>query len=125
LDRDGAALEEWEKTTYKVVNQYVALTMVSMMRGVVQFGTATAASSLGVPLAGKTGTGKRPHDVVYRLYADLRDRRLDGLSGKKETAGNDMTGGHGALPMFISFMKDFLKGNQKRLRQGRPECQRT
>ena len=43
LDRDGAVLEEWEKTTYKVVNEYVALTMVSMMRGVVQFGTATAA----------------------------------------------------------------------------------
>jgi len=56
LDRDGAVLEEWEKTTYKVVNEYVALTMVSMMRGVVEFGTATAARSLGVPLAGKTGT---------------------------------------------------------------------
>ena len=27
-DRDGAVLEEWEKTTYKVVNAYVALTMV-------------------------------------------------------------------------------------------------
>ena len=34
LDRDGAVLEEWEKTTYKVMNEYVALTMVSMMRGV-------------------------------------------------------------------------------------------
>src|SRR5436190_5273355 len=33
LDRDGAVLEEWEKTTYKVVSEYVALTMVSMMRG--------------------------------------------------------------------------------------------
>ena len=29
LDRDGAVLEEWEKTTYKVMNEYVALTMVS------------------------------------------------------------------------------------------------
>ena len=36
LDRDGAVLEEWEKTTYKVMNEYVALTMVSMMRGVVE-----------------------------------------------------------------------------------------
>src|SRR5919106_1137031 len=52
LDRDGAVLEEWEKTTHKVMNEYVALTMVSMMRGAVEFGTATAAQSLGVPLAG-------------------------------------------------------------------------
>ena len=52
LDRDGAVLEEWERTTYKVVSEYVALTMVSMMRGVVQGGTATRALVLGVPLAG-------------------------------------------------------------------------
>jgi len=32
VDRDGAVMEEWEKTTYKVVSEYVALTMVSMMR---------------------------------------------------------------------------------------------
>src|SRR4029434_5080336 len=56
LDRDGAVLEEWDHTTYKVMNEYVALTMVSMMRGVVTSGTATAATSLGVPLAGKTCT---------------------------------------------------------------------
>jgi penicillin-binding protein 1A len=68
LDRDGAVLEEWEKTTYKVMNSYVALTMVSMMRGVVQFGTATAASSLGVPLAGKTGTVNDHTDVWFIGY---------------------------------------------------------
>src|SRR5205823_7112950 len=50
LDRDGSILEEWEKTTYKVTSEYVALTMVGMMRGVVQGGTATRAQALGVPL---------------------------------------------------------------------------
>src|SRR4051794_27306555 len=53
VDRDGAVLDEWEKTTYKVFSEYVALTMVSMMRGVIQGGTASAAQALGVPLAGK------------------------------------------------------------------------
>src|SRR5207245_6003712 len=56
LDRDGAVLEEWEKTTYKVVSEYVALTMGSMMRGVVQGGPASAPQVLGVPLAGEAGT---------------------------------------------------------------------
>ncbi|MDQ3746691.1 MAG: transglycosylase domain-containing protein, partial [Acidobacteriota bacterium] len=49
LDRDGNTLEEWEQTTFKVMSEYVALTMVSMMRGVTSGGgTAPAASSVGV-----------------------------------------------------------------------------
>jgi penicillin-binding protein 1A len=114
LDRDGAVLEEWEKTTYKVMNQYVALTMVSMMRGVVQFGTATAASSLGVPLAGKTGTVNDHTDVWFIGYTPTYVTGVwMGYPGRKKPLGNDMTGGHGALPMFISFMKDYLKGKPK------------
>lgn len=114
LDRDGATLEEWEKTTYKVVNPYVALTMVSMMRGVVQFGTATAATSLGVPLAGKTGTVNDHTDVWFIGYTPTYVTGVwMGYPGRKKPLGNDMTGGHGALPMFITFMKDFLKGKPK------------
>jgi penicillin-binding protein 1A len=114
LDRDGAVLEEWEKTTYKVVNEYVALTMVSMMRGVVQAGTATAAQSLGVPLAGKTGTVNDHTDVWFIGYTPTYVTGVwMGYPGKKKPMGNDMTGGVGALPFFIDFMKDFLKGKQK------------
>jgi penicillin-binding protein 1A len=114
LDRDGAVLEEWEKTTYKVVNSYVALTMVSMMRGVVQFGTATAASSLGVPVAGKTGTVNDHTDVWFIGYTPTYVTGVwMGYPGRKKPLGNDMTGGHGALPMFITFMKDYLKGKPK------------
>ena len=114
LDRDGAVLEEWEKTTYKVVNPYVALTMVGMMRGVVQFGTATAASSLGVPVAGKTGTVNDHTDVWFIGYTPTYVTGVwMGYPGRKKPLGNDMTGGHGALPMFVTFMKDFLKGKPK------------
>jgi penicillin-binding protein 1A len=114
LDRDGAALEEWEKTTYKVVNEYVALTMVSMMRGVVQFGTATAAGSLGVPLAGKTGTVNDHTDVWFIGYTPTYVTGVwMGYPGKKKPLGNEMTGGVGALPFFIDFMKDFLKDKPK------------
>src|SRR5439155_8629100 len=113
-DRDGAVLEEWERTTYKVVNEYVALTMVNMMRGVVQFGTATAASSLGVPLAGKTATVNDHTDVGFIGYTPTYvTGTWMGYPGRKKPLGNDMTGGHGALPMFIDFMKDFLKNKPK------------
>jgi penicillin-binding protein 1A len=114
LDRDGRVLEEWEKTTYKVMNEYVALTMVSMMRGVVTNGTATAATSLGVPLAGKTGTVNDHTDVWFIGYTPTYVTGVwMGYPGKKKPLGNDMTGGHGALPFFIDFMKDFLKDKPK------------
>jgi len=114
LDRDGAVLEEWEKTTYKVMNEYVALTMVSMMRGAVEFGTATAAQSVGVPLAGKTGTVNDHTDVWFIGYTPTYVTGVwMGYPGKKKDLGSGMTGGVGALPFFVAFMKDFLKDKPK------------
>ena len=114
VDRDGAVMEEWEKTTYKVVSEYVALTMVSLMRGVVQGGTASAAQSLGVPLAGKTGTVNDHTDVWFLGYTPTYVTGVWlGYPGRKKPLGNDMTGAHGALPMFIDFTKEFLKDKPK------------
>jgi penicillin-binding protein 1A len=114
VDRDGAVMQEWEKTTYKVFSEYVALTMVTMMRGVIQGGTASAASSLGVPLAGKTGTVNDHTDVWFIGYTPTYvTGTWLGYPGRKRPLGDDMTGAHGALPMFIDFMRDFLKDKPK------------
>src|SRR5580765_4789841 len=114
LDRDGAVMEEWEKTTYKVVSEYVALTMVGMMRGVIQGGTASAASALGLPLAGKTGTVNDHTDVWFIGYTPTYVTGVwMGYPGRKKNLGNEMTGAHGALPFFMDFMKDFMKDKPK------------
>src|SRR4029079_3820486 len=114
LDRDGATLEEWERTTYKVMNEYVALTMVGLMRGVVTGGTATAANVLPTPVAGKTGTVNDHTDVWFIGYTPTYVTGVwMGYPGKKRHLGNDMTGAHGALPMFVDFMKTFLKDKPK------------
>lgn len=114
LDRDGATLEEWERTTYKVMDPYVALTMVSMMRGVVTGGTATAASVLPHPVAGKTGTVNDHTDVWFIGYTPTYVTGVwMGYPGKKKPLGDDMTGGKGALPMFVEFMKTFLTDKEK------------
>jgi penicillin-binding protein 1A len=114
LDRDGAVLEEWEKTTYKVMNEYVALTMVTMMRGVVEGGTATGAQAVGVPLAGKTGTVNDHTDVWFIGYTPTYVTGVwMGYPGKKKDLGSGMTGGVGALPFFVAFMKPFLKDKPK------------
>jgi penicillin-binding protein 1A len=114
LDRDGVVLEEWEKTTYKVTSEYVALTMVELMRGVVTGGTATAAGAIGVPSAGKTGTVNDHTDVWYIGYTPTYVTGVwMGYPDRKKNLGSDMTGGHGALPIWINFMKDFLKDKEK------------
>jgi penicillin-binding protein 1A len=114
LDRDGATLEEWERTTYKVMNEYVALTMVGLMRGVVTGGTATAANVLPIPVAGKTGTVNDHTDVWFIGYTPTYVTGVwMGYPGKKRPLGNDMTGAKGALPMFVEFMKTFLKDKPK------------
>jgi penicillin-binding protein 1A len=115
LDRDGNVLEEWEKTTYKVTSEYVALTMVSMMRGVTSGGgTAAGAQAIGVPVAGKTGTVNDHTDVWFIGYTPTYVTGVwMGYPGRKKPLGNDMTGGHGALPFFVDFMKEFLKGKPK------------
>ncbi|HEX8847752.1 MAG TPA: PBP1A family penicillin-binding protein [Pyrinomonadaceae bacterium] len=115
VDRDGNILEEWEKTTYKVTNEYVALTMVQMMRGVTSGGgTASGASAIGVPVAGKTGTVNDHTDVWFIGYTPTYVTGVwMGYPGRKKNLGNDMTGGKGALPFFVEFMKDFMKDKPK------------
>ena len=111
LDRDGKVLEEWEKTTSRVTSEYVALTMVEMMRGVVQGGgTATNASAGGHPLAGKTGTVNDHTDVWFIGYTPTYVTGVwMGNPTRKESLGRGMTGGGGAVPFFNAFMIPFMK----------------
>ncbi len=116
MDRDGAPLEEWEKTTYKVMSQYVALTMVGLMRGPVEMagGTATGARLPGQQVAGKTGTVNDHTDVWFIGYTPTYATGVWlGYPDRKRNLGNDMTGGHGALPIWVEFMKDLLKDKPK------------
>jgi penicillin-binding protein 1A len=111
LDRDGKVLEEWEKTTYKVTNEYVAGTMVEMMQGVVRGGgTASSASAGGHPLAGKTGTVNNHTDVWFIGYTPTYATGVwMGNPERKESLGRGMTGGGTAVPIFNGFMIPFMK----------------
>jgi len=113
--RDGTLLEEWKGTSSKVTSEYVALTMVDMMRGVTAGGgTAPGASAGGHPLAGKTGTVNDHTDVWFVGYTPTYATGVwMGNPQKKENLGGGMTGGHGALPFFNSFMNAFMKGKPK------------
>ena len=55
-DRDGNIIEEGRPAAKDAIRADTAYIMTSLLRGVVQRGTAARASSLKRPIAGKTGT---------------------------------------------------------------------
>ena len=111
-NRDGSLLEEYDGASSRVISEYVALTMVQMMRGVTgPGGTAAAAQAAGHPIAGKTGTVNDHTDVWFLGYTTTYVTGIwMGNPLRKENLGNNMTGGHGALPYFNDFMNAFMKG---------------
>jgi penicillin-binding protein 1A len=100
-------------TGEQVMDPITAYQITSMLQGVVQRGTGAAVSSLGYPLAGKTGTtndyrsawfmGFSPNMVVG-VFVGFDDNR---------SLGEGETGAQDAVPIFISFMKEALKGKPK------------
>jgi penicillin-binding protein 1A len=121
-NRDGSLLEEFDHSASKVTSEYVALTMVEMMRGVTSGGgTAASASASGHPLAGKTGTVNDHTDVWFLGYTPTYVTGIwMGNPERKENLGNSMTGGHGAVPYFNSFMIPFMKDKPKESFQSPP-----
>ena len=120
--RDGTLLEEWKNTTSKVTSEYVALTMVDMMRGVTgPGGTAAGANAGGNPVAGKTGTVNDHTDVWFIGYTPTYTTGVwMGNPERKENLGSYMTGGHGALPYFNAFMIPFMKDKPRESFPGVP-----
>lgn len=111
VDRDGNILDQTQPKQVKVVNDYVAAQMVDMMRGAVQFGTATAAGGLGHPIAGKTGTVNDFTDAWFIGYTpSVACGVWIGYSDRKKTLGKGESGSSAALPFWVDFMRDYLKG---------------
>jgi penicillin-binding protein 1A len=115
FSRDGSLLEEWKGTTSRVTSEYVAGTMVEMMRKVTSAGgTAPGANASGQPLAGKTGTVNDQTDVWFIGYTpSIVTGVWMGNPERKESLGARMTGGVGALPYFNAFMIPFMKDKEK------------
>jgi len=98
----AAGAQVWDPIT--------AYQITSMLQGVVQRGTAAAASVLGRPTGGKTGTtnefrsawfmGFTPQ-VVTGIYIGFDDNR---------SLGHGETGAVAAVPIFIDFMTEVNKG---------------
>ncbi len=95
----------------RVISEENAYIMRSMLREVVQRGTAVRAKVLGRPdLAGKTGTTNDQKDAWFSGFADgVVTTAWVGFDDQKPL-GSRETGGRAALPMWIDFMRVALEG---------------
>ncbi|MGE0611102.1 MAG: penicillin-binding protein 1A [Hyphomicrobiales bacterium] len=94
----------------QIVDPHTAYQMTSIMEGVVQRGTGYKVKSVGIPLAGKTGTTNDEKDAWFVGFApDLAVGVFIGFDNPKPM-GKGETGGGVASPVFRDFMKLAMAG---------------
>lgn len=101
----GEVLEEDFPVVTEVIPSLVARTMVSMLEGVVQFGTSTRAKALKRPIAGKTGT---TNDWTDAWFIGFTPSLVGGVwvgFDERVSLGRGEEGSHVALPVFVQFMQ--------------------
>jgi len=92
-------------TSKQLVDPATTYQLITMLQGVVQFGTAARARILNKPLAGKTGTTNDSFDNWFMGFSpDIVVGTFIGFDHPK-TLGRDSTGASTALPVFIDFMQ--------------------
>jgi penicillin-binding protein 1A len=98
--------------TREVLPPAVAYTITDMMRSVVEQGTATKAKSLGLTIAGKTGTSNDARDTWFvGMTADVVVGVWVG-NDDNSPLGSHEAGGVTALPAFIATVKAMAPKNQ-------------
>lgn len=99
-----------ENPAPRVISKQVHFLMNSLLRDVVQNGTATMAKQLGRDdIAGKTGTTNEQRDAWFNGFTpDIVASAWVGFDNL-QPLGKGETGGKTALPMWIEFMKTALE----------------
>ena len=94
----------------RIISPQINFLMNSLLRDVVQRGTATKAKVLGrTDLAGKTGTTNEQRDAWFNGFSSgIAATAWLGFDTAKPLGRNE-TGGKAALPIWIEFMKTALK----------------
>lgn len=109
-DSSGKVLEEHHAAPEQAISPATAFLTTSLMRSVVEQGTATAVKELNRPAAGKTGTANEYRDAWFSGFtADYVASAWVGFDDH-EMLGPGETGGRAALPVWLGFMKQAHQG---------------
>jgi penicillin-binding protein 1A len=109
-DRDGNVIEEARPVARDAIRADTAYLMTSLLKGVVERGTAVRARSLKRPIAGKTGTTNDFTDAWFIGYEPaLAAGVWVGFDDKRKTLGPHEEGARAALPMWMDFWGQVMK----------------
>ncbi len=109
-DYAGRVLEEDYPDVKDVISSRTARLMTSMLEGVVEHGTAVAATKLKLPLAGKTGTTNDFTDAWFVGFSPAMTAGVWVGFDEKKSLGAKETGARAALPIWMQFMSAALAG---------------
>jgi penicillin-binding protein 1A len=112
-DREGNILEEAKVEAEEVISPQTAYLMTYLLEGVVQRGTAASAASLGIPLAGKTGTTSDFTDAWFIGFSPSLCAGVWVGNDLKVSIGNRQSGAVAALPAWIAFFKNVIGDEEK------------
>ncbi|MEX1146869.1 MAG: penicillin-binding protein 1A [Sphingomonadales bacterium] len=109
LQWSGQAPPKLPDNRAQVIDPANAYQIVSMLEGAVIRGTGRSISTIGKPLAGKTGTTNESHDAWFVGFSpDLVVGVFVGFD-RPRTLGPREQGASAAAPIFRSFMEEALK----------------
>ncbi|HUJ46467.1 MAG TPA: penicillin-binding protein 1A [Rhizomicrobium sp.] len=115
-DCEGCNTPDWHNqpepllpdTRAQTLDPRTAYQIVSLLQGVVLYGTGKAVAAVGKPLAGKTGTSNESKDTWFVGFSpDLACGVFVGFDDPR-TLGRVEQGATTAAPIFRDFMKDAL-----------------
>lgn len=113
-DPMGRTLLEDRPQTFEVLDERTSALLISMLRGVVDNGTGAPARSkmdFRAPAAGKTGTTDDYTDAWFIGCVPRCACAVWVGFDEKRTLGSGMTGAKAALPIWVDFMKEFVRQN--------------
>jgi penicillin-binding protein 1A len=94
----------------RVLEEPEAYVVTSLLKSVVDVGTATRALALGRPVAGKTGTSNQAKDAWFVGYTpDIACAVWTGFDDASPLGAGE-TGAVASLPAFVDFMREAHKG---------------
>ncbi len=116
IDADGRMVVDNTKVRPREqkIDPETAYVVTDLMKGVVEVGTAKKAKELGRPAAGKTGTSTNYRDA---WFVGFTPELLCGVWVGRDDfkpIGHDATGGQLALPIWLGFMQEALRGRPVR-----------
>lgn len=109
LSEQRTLLQSTPQTT-EAISPELAAQVTSLLKGVVQRGTARSALSLGRPLAGKTGTTDDYTDAWFVGYTPSLVAAVWIGHDQRKPLGRGESGSLAALPIWTSFMREALDG---------------